>query len=266
MARPIAQKRLESTIDAGHRGAQPLGRTAACPFGRQVAGTTRQVPAERLWRHQPAIEQRRQPGPQAPLAELREHQRHVLVGSGETSADAQRLVQRFADQAWCLGVVCEAEPGIDVRLERELPQERETERVDRRDGDVAKPLPQLAPPRQIELGVAARLAQSIDDALAHLGGGFARERDREDVLGIDAGAQEVDVALDQYTRLARAGRGLEHHVLCGIDSKLPGGLVNGHGPWASRDGRRVHGGLGIVVAEGQPQLRHRRCSPCGTPR
>ena len=72
---------------------------------------------------------------------------------------------------------------------------------------------QVAPARGVELRQAARLLQPIDDALPHLGGGLAREGDREDVLGLDAGAQQVDVALDQHARLAGAGRRLEHDVL-----------------------------------------------------
>ena len=65
--------------------------------------------------------------------------------------------------------------------------------------------------------VRLRLLQPLDDPLPHLGGGLARERDREDVLGLDAGAQQVDVALDEHARLARAGRGLEHDVARRID-------------------------------------------------
>ena len=66
---------------------------------------------------------------------------------------------------------------------------------------------------EIELRQPARVAQALDDALAHLGGGLSRERDRENVVGIDAGAQQIDVAIDQDARLAGAGRRLEHDVL-----------------------------------------------------
>ena len=47
--------------------------------------------------------------------------------------------------------------------------------------DVAEPVAQLAPARGVDLRQAARLLQALDDALAHFGGGFAREGDREDV-------------------------------------------------------------------------------------
>ncbi len=129
------------------------------------------------------------------------------------AADAQRLIERLADQPRHLGVVREVEAGIDVGFERKLAQQRQAEGVDRRDRDVAEPLLQVAPARGVELGQTARLLQPIDDALPHLGRGLAREGDREDVIRLDAGAQQVDVALDQHARLAGAGRRLEDDVL-----------------------------------------------------
>ena len=88
------------------------------------------------------------PGAQPPLAELREHQRHVVVVARDAAADAQRLIERLADQPRHLGVVRQLEAGIDVGFERKLAQQRQTERVDRRDRDVAEPLLQIAPARQ----------------------------------------------------------------------------------------------------------------------
>ena len=52
---------------------------------------------------------------------------------------------------------------------------------------------------------------------AHFRGGLPREGDGENVIGIDAGEQEVDIALDEHARLAGAGRGLQHDVLRRID-------------------------------------------------
>ncbi len=65
-------------------------------------------------------------------------------------------------------------------------------------------------------GIGA-LAQLVEDAAAHLGGGLARERDGEDVRWIDAAAQQVEIAIDEHMGLARACRRLEHHVVGGID-------------------------------------------------
>ena len=62
-----------------------------------------------------------------------------------------------------------------------------------------------------------RRASSSQDALPHLGGGLARERDREDVARLHAGEQQPDVAIDQDARLAGAGRGFERDVAGRID-------------------------------------------------
>ena len=62
---------------------------------------------------------------------------------------------------------------------------------------------------------------------AHLGRGLAREGDREDVVGLDAGAQQVDVALDEHARLAGAGRRFEHDVLRRIDGGARGASGSG---------------------------------------
>ena len=116
-------------------------------------------------RDEPPIEQRRDAAAQPPLAQLREHQRHIVVVSRDAAADAERLVERLADQPRHLGVVGELEPGIDVGLERKLAQQRQAEGVDRRDGDVAEALLEIAPARGVELRQAARFLQPLDDAL-----------------------------------------------------------------------------------------------------
>ncbi len=142
--------------------------------------------------------------------------------AGDAAADAERLVERLGDQSRYLGVVRKVEPGVDVGFERELAQQRQTEGVDRRDRDVAEPFLQLAPAGRVELRQPRRLPKPFDDAFAHLGGGLAREGDREDVIGVDAGAQQVDVALDEHTRLARPGGRLEHDVAGRIDGVFTG--------------------------------------------
>ena len=53
--------------------------------------------------------------------------------------------------------------------------------------------------------------------LTHLGGGLAGESDGEDVVGIDAGQEQVDVSFDKDPRLAGAGRRFQDDVLRGID-------------------------------------------------
>src|SRR5439155_24153928 len=98
-----------------------------------------------------------------------------------------------------------------------LAEQRQAEGINRRDRDVAEAFAQLSPTPRVECRLAARFFHSIDDPLPHLGGGLARERDREDVIWLDAGAQQVDVALDEDARLARARQRFEDDVLRGID-------------------------------------------------
>ena len=116
-----------------------------------------------------------------------------------------------------LRLVGEVEARLDAGFERELADEGQTERVDRRDGDVAEPLAQLLPLRRRQLRGAAGLLQPLDDPLPHLGGGLPRERDREDAIGIDAREQQIDVALDEDARLPRPRRRFEDDVLRRID-------------------------------------------------
>ena len=154
-----------------------------------------------MWRDQPPIQQRGDAGPQPSLAQLREHQRHIVVFLRDRPADAQRLIERFADQARHIGVGRQIKARVDVRFERKLAQQRQAERIDRRNRDVAETLLQVAPPSGVEFREAARLLEAVDDPLPHLGRGLARERDREDVIGLDASAQEVDVPLHKHTGL-----------------------------------------------------------------
>jgi hypothetical protein len=103
------------------------------------------VPLEQGWRHQPPVEQGRQPRPRAAVAELREDQRDVLVRGGDAPADAQRAVERLVDEPRHLGFVGQGEPRIEVRLERKLSEQREAERIDRAHADVPEPIAQFAP-------------------------------------------------------------------------------------------------------------------------
>ena len=148
-------------------------------------------------------------------------------------------------------------PGSRSASSGKLAQQRQAERVDRADGDVRRPIAQLAPACRRDLAARRALPQRGHDALAHLGGRLARERDGEDVRRIDAGAQQVDVAIDEHARLAGAGRRLERDV-------------------EARDRRRARGRRGRArrcatrpspasVVERQQEVTRRRRSPCGRP-
>ena len=174
MAGTVVQERVEPAAGNGERLAQASCRGLARDGRRQIARPFLQKPAQRVRRHQTPIQQRRNAAPQTPLAELREHQRDVVIFSRDTTTDAQRLIERLPDEPGHLGVVRQLESGIDVGFERKLAQQREAEGVDRRDGDVAEPRLQIAPARGVELVSAARFLQAIDNALPQLGGKAAR--------------------------------------------------------------------------------------------
>ena len=143
---------------------------------------------------------------------LREHQRHVLVLAGEAAADAQRAVERLVDEPRHLGVVGHRESGVEVGLERKLAQQREAERVNRADGDVAV---RSRSSRQRARGISPRPAasRSVATMRSRISAAALRVKVmREDVRRIDAGAQQVDVAIDEHARLAGAGRCLERDV------------------------------------------------------
>src|SRR6266850_2230492 len=130
--RTVVEKRVEAVADAAEDVAQARGGELACFGAGQVARTALQESTQGLRRDQPAIQQRGNPGAEAALAELREHQRHVVVFPRDAAADAERLVQRLGDETRDVGVGGEIEARIDVRFEWELAEEREAERVDRR--------------------------------------------------------------------------------------------------------------------------------------
>ncbi len=52
-----------------------------------------QKAAKRRRRHQPAVEERAEAHTKTPLAELRKDERHILVVTRDSAADAERLVQ-----------------------------------------------------------------------------------------------------------------------------------------------------------------------------
>ena len=129
-------------VHAARRAA--VGRAPADDARRQVRRAARQEPIERVPGDEPPIEQRREPLARARDAELREHERDVRIRSGQAGEDAQRPIERLLDEPRHLGLVRHVEAGIEVRLERELAQQRQAERVDRADRDLAEPIAQLA--------------------------------------------------------------------------------------------------------------------------
>ena len=113
------------------------------------------------------------------------------------------MFERFVDEPWRFGFVREIERGIDVRLERKLMQQRETERVDGGDGDVANALAELDGKLLGNPAFMFAACQLDEDALPHLRGRLARESDGQDVARLDAGGQQRHIAIHEHPRLAR---------------------------------------------------------------
>ncbi len=254
---------------AGHcreqRGETHRGR-AAGGGRREVPRSRRQIAPQDGRCDQPASEHPRQTGSEPALAQLRKHQRHIVVGLREAAADSQGAIERLLDQARNLGVVGEGEARVDIRFERKLAQQSEAEGIDGGNRDVAEPIAQIAPACGIERRCAARFFQALDDSLPHFGGRLAGEGDGQDVLGLDSSPQQVDVALDQHARLAGAGRSFEHDIPGWIDSGTPGrGVGQGVVARQARRSRWQDAGAVDVFVERQARLRRHRRSPCGTP-
>ena len=95
-ARTVVQKPVDAVRHAGKHFAKPHRGRFARGRRRQVARPFLQEPAKRVRRHEPAVQQRRQPAAQAPFAELREHEGDILVVFRDGAADAQRLIERLA--------------------------------------------------------------------------------------------------------------------------------------------------------------------------
>ncbi len=115
-----------------------------------------------------------------------------------------------------------------------------------------------APAHGIDPAFVGDPVEPREDAIAHLGGGLASEGDRQDVARLDAGANQVDVAVDEHVRLARAGRGLEHDIQARVDR---GRAIGGVGQ-RRRRGRRRRGVLKRQARRRRLRFRH---SPCGRP-
>ena len=123
---------------------------------------------------------------QPALTQLRKHQRHIVILAGKRSTDAQGLIQGLGHQPGDLGVVSKVESRIHACLERKFTKQRQTEGIDRRNGDVAKTVLEIAPSHQIRPREPACLPQPAYDAFSHFGRRLARERHGQDVIGVHA--------------------------------------------------------------------------------
>jgi hypothetical protein len=116
--RPVDKQRVLAAWRAQERPPEAVRRLAAHDGSGKPARASRQISPQGIGRHQAAVEQRFKAGTQAALTQLCKDQCDIVIVSGNEPADSQRLIQRFFNQPWNLGVVGQLEPGIDVRLER----------------------------------------------------------------------------------------------------------------------------------------------------
>src|SRR4029453_733721 len=107
-------------------------------------------------------------------------------------------------------------------LERKLSQQRQAERINRTNRDLAEAVAQVDPGGTIDFRSVCGGAEPGHDTLTHLRRGLSRERDGENVGRVDATLEEVDVTRDEHRRLPGARRRLEHDVIAGIERESAG--------------------------------------------
>ena len=137
----------------------------------------------------------------------------------------KREIGGFATEPAHLRFIRDVESRIDAGFQRELAEQAETERVDRRNLDVGDAILQRLPGLGFDGARGRAAAQLRKYAVAHLGGGLARERHGENVQRVYTLLNQPDVAIDEDLRLARARGGFEHHVGLRIDGEGARGLV-----------------------------------------
>ena len=114
------EEALKASGGRGKRGAQLTRPSATCLLHREAARPRREEPPQHIGRGCAAIQEERQRGADAALAQLRERERDVLVLPGERAADPKRPIERLVDEARHLGLVRHREPGVQVGFERKL--------------------------------------------------------------------------------------------------------------------------------------------------
>ena len=215
----VGQELRQPARNSAQHVVQRCRGAAADHRRRQVGWAIGEKPVQRVPRHEPSLQQRREPCPRPCRTELREHERDVGIRPGLRGEYPQRSIQRVVDESRHFGLVRHVEPRIEVRFERELAEQRQAERVDRADRDLAEAIAQVEPARLVELRSLGGVAQLAHDPLAHLRGGLPCEGNRQDVGRLDPCLQKIDVPRHEHRGLPGTGRGFEHDVVRGIDGK-----------------------------------------------
>ena len=144
---PSREQRAE--IRRARAASMSASRSAVAPAGdlrRQVARSEIEKPPQDIGRHETAAEKRRQAlraaSARAAARTPWRHRRRSARGDGRSRSARSSA---SADEPRNLGLVGQIEARVDVGFERELADERQAERVDRRDRDLAETLAQRLP-------------------------------------------------------------------------------------------------------------------------
>ena len=215
--RPVCQESIQAATYIVEHAVECFGRAPADEARRQVRRSARQETVERSFSHEPPVEKQREPLARARNAKLREDESDVVVLLGQADQDSQRSIESLLDDAWHFGLVRHLEARIQISFERELAQQRKAERIDRADRDLTQSIVQLRPACAVNLAFCRSVPQLRDDALAHLGSSFSRERDGQDVGRFHPLLHEVHVARHEHRRLAGAGRCFQDDVIAWVD-------------------------------------------------
>ena len=141
----VGEKPFDASRQAGEHISQPLERLLARALGREISRTALEHTIEHLVDDQPPVEHRGECLSQPSFTKLGKEQAHVLIAAREAAADVERAVERLFHQSRHLCFVSHFEAGIEIGFERKLAKQRQAERIDGADRDVARPLPQIAP-------------------------------------------------------------------------------------------------------------------------
>ena len=98
-------------------------RTAASLGGVQIARRAPEDLAERGRHGRAALQETGHRQPHAPRAKLREQHGNVRILSGRRAGGHQRPLDRLPEDVRCLRLVGNREARVEIRLEREFPQQ-----------------------------------------------------------------------------------------------------------------------------------------------
>ena len=218
-------QQLYFPAQAGQAVGEPAHRGPAGALAREVGRRPGEKSLQGARHDEPALEQAPQRGTGALRPQSGEEHGDAGVLPGQPRGNNQGAVDGLVGESGDLGLVRDPETGVEVRLQRKLPEQGQAEGVDGADRDLSQPVAQLAPAHAARRRLGSLTAQRADDSGAHLGRRLPGERDRQDVGRRDSRLQEPQIPLDQHGRLAGTGRGFQDHVVGRVRGELARGAV-----------------------------------------